>query len=73
MLRSTKARMKVVWDGGEAPELAEGELALHTEAPEFFSEHFSMQTYSQHLQSQRLGRTLLYAEVTSSTMDLLEG
>uniref|UniRef100_A0A672MYN9 Holocarboxylase synthetase n=1 Tax=Sinocyclocheilus grahami TaxID=75366 RepID=A0A672MYN9_SINGR len=38
-----------------------------------FSEHFSLQTYRQHLQTQRLGRTVLYADVTSSTMSMLDG
>ncbi|XP_066507604.1 biotin--protein ligase isoform X2 [Hoplias malabaricus] len=73
ILRSLKTRMRVMWDREDPAELAEGEVALHTEAPEFLSEHFSMETYSQNLQSQRLGRTLLYADVTSTTMDLLEG
>ncbi|KAJ0062184.1 hypothetical protein NL108_017421, partial [Boleophthalmus pectinirostris] len=36
-------------------------------------EHFSLQTYESHLRSRSLGRTLLYAEVVSSTMDLLDG
>ncbi|XP_037403434.1 biotin--protein ligase isoform X2 [Pygocentrus nattereri] len=73
VLHSLKTRLRVVWGREEPAELAEGELALHTEAPEFLSEHFSIQMYSQHLQSQRLGRTLLYADVTPTTMDLLEG
>ncbi|KAL7847549.1 hypothetical protein AOLI_G00222670, partial [Acnodon oligacanthus] len=73
VLHSLKTRLRVVWGREEPVELAEGELALHTEAPEFLSEHFSIQMYSQHLQSQRLGRTLLYADVTPTTMDLLEG
>ncbi|XP_026872786.2 biotin--protein ligase isoform X1 [Electrophorus electricus] len=67
------ARLRVVWGPGEAAMLAEGELALHPEAPEILPKHFCMQTYSRHLQTQRLGRTLLYANVTPTTMDLLEG
>ncbi|KAG9263645.1 biotin-protein ligase isoform X1 [Astyanax mexicanus] len=73
VLRSMKTRLRVAWGREEQTELAEGELALHTEPPEHLSEHFSMQTYTQHLQSRRLGRTLLYTDVTPTTMDLLEG
>lgn len=72
-VRSQKTSLRVIWGQEELGELGDGELALHTEAPEFLSEHFSMETYRQHLQSQRLGHTLLYADVTPTTMDLLEG
>ncbi|KAI5099886.1 biotin--protein ligase [Silurus meridionalis] len=72
-LRSQKTCLRVIWGQEELSELGSGELALHTEAPEIFSEHFSMETYRQHLQSQRLGHTLLYTDVTPTTMDLLEG
>ncbi|KAK3521796.1 hypothetical protein QTP70_018286, partial [Hemibagrus guttatus] len=72
-VRAQKTSLRVIWGQEELSELGDGELALHTEAPEFLSEHFSMETYRQHLQSQRLGHTLLYADVTPTTMDLLEG
>lgn len=72
-VRSKMTSLRVIWGQEELDELGNGELALHTEAPEFLSEHFSMETYRQHLQSQRLGHTLLYADVTPTTMDLLEG
>lgn len=35
--------------------------------------HFSMKIYDMNLKTTLLGRTVLYAEVASSTMDLLEG
>lgn len=35
--------------------------------------HFCLETYRQNLQTDLLGRTLLYAEVATTTMDLLEG
>lgn len=72
-VRSQKTSLRVIWGQSELSELGDGELALHTEVPEFLSEHFSMETYRQNLQSQRLGHTLLYADVTPTTMDLLEG
>ncbi|XP_072303087.1 biotin--protein ligase isoform X2 [Eucyclogobius newberryi] len=49
--------VSLVWDSAEAP----------------CPQHFSLQTYQSHLRSRLLGRTLLYAEVVSSTMDLLDG
>lgn len=72
-VRSQKTSLRVIWGQEELGALGDGELALHTEAPEILSEHFSMETYKEHLQSQQLGHTLLYADVTSTTMDLLEG
>ncbi|XP_027007207.2 biotin--protein ligase isoform X1 [Tachysurus fulvidraco] len=72
-VHAQKTSLRVIWGQEEPSELGDGELALHTEAPEFLSEHFSMEIYMQHLQSQRLGHTLLYADVTPTTMDLLEG
>ncbi|XP_050976887.1 biotin--protein ligase [Labeo rohita] len=73
VVRSTAGVLRAVWAGDEPPDLREGELALHAEPPESFSEHFSPQTYRRHLQTRRLGRTVLYADVTSTTMDLLDG
>ncbi|XP_067113908.1 biotin--protein ligase isoform X1 [Osmerus mordax] len=75
-LKSSKASLKVVSSsdiqcGSQVPE---GTLALVTDSPrELNSEQFSLQTYIQHLGTTKLGRTLLYAEVTPTTMDLLEG
>ncbi|XP_062869938.1 biotin--protein ligase [Trichomycterus rosablanca] len=73
VLRSSRTSLRVAWGREKPGELGEGEIALHTEAPQVLSEHFSMETYGQHLRSQRLGHTLLYADVTPTTMDLLEG
>lgn len=73
VLRSAAGVLKVLWAGDEPPDLADGERAFHTEPPESFSEHFSLQTYRRHLQTQRLGQTVIYADVTTTTMDLLDG
>ena len=75
-LKSSKASLKVVSSieiqcGSQVPE---GTLALVTDSPqELNPEQFSLQTYIQHLGTTKLGHTLLYAEVTPTTMDLLEG
>ncbi|KAK7907074.1 hypothetical protein WMY93_015686 [Mugilogobius chulae] len=71
LLRLPKVSLRVV-SCSEAE--AEGPVQLlldSSEAP--CPQHFSLQTYSSHLRSRELGRTVLYAEVVSSTMDLLEG
>ncbi|TSK16182.1 Biotin--protein ligase [Bagarius yarrelli] len=72
-VRAQKTKLRVIWSEDELSKLGDRELALHIQAPESLSEHFSMETYKQHLQTQRLGHTLLYADVTPTTMDLLEG
>lgn len=37
------------------------------------STQFNMETYSRNLKSSHLGHVVLYADITTSTMDLLEG
>ncbi|KAM9539220.1 biotin--protein ligase isoform 1-T1 [Salvelinus alpinus] len=77
LLKCSKAFLKVVPSAelqAGPPLLPKGTLALVTDAPEAQSwEQFSLQTYSQHLETRALGRTLLYTQVTPTTMDLLEG
>ncbi|KAJ3589269.1 hypothetical protein NHX12_010114 [Muraenolepis orangiensis] len=51
-----------------------GCLALVTHPPEPASwDYFSLDTYKSHLHTRLLGRTVLYADVVPTTMDLLEG
>lgn len=51
-----------------------GPLALITDSSVLpTSAQFCLESYTQNLKSSRLGHTLLYAEVVTSTMDLLEG
>ncbi|XP_049447453.1 biotin--protein ligase isoform X1 [Epinephelus fuscoguttatus] len=58
----------------DGPSLPEGSLALVTNSSESQSwAQFSMETYSKNLKTSLLGHTLLYAEVVTSTMDLLQG
>lgn len=54
--------------------LPEGSLALVTDSSDSQSwAQFCIETYSNNLKTSLLGHTLLYAEVVTSTMDLLEG
>ncbi|XP_053188230.1 biotin--protein ligase isoform X2 [Scomber japonicus] len=56
------------------PLLPESSLVLVTDSEESQRwELFNMETYSSNLKTRVLGRTLLYADVVTSTMDLLEG
>ncbi|XP_078121551.1 biotin--protein ligase isoform X2 [Sander vitreus] len=56
------------------PSLPEGSLALVTNSSESQSwPHFSMETYSKNLKTSLLGHAVLYAEMVTSTMDLLQG
>lgn len=58
----------------DGPVLPEGSLAMVIDSSESQSwAQFSMETYSKNLKTSILGRTVLYAEVATSTMDLLEG
>ncbi|XP_068577396.1 biotin--protein ligase isoform X1 [Cebidichthys violaceus] len=58
----------------DGPSLPEGSVALVTDSLESQSwPQFSMETYRENLKTGLLGHTLLYAEVATSTMDLLQG
>ncbi|XP_034539269.1 biotin--protein ligase isoform X2 [Notolabrus celidotus] len=49
-------------------------LVLVTDSPQTQSwTHFNMEIYKENLKTSLLGHTLLYAEVVTSTMDLLDG
>ncbi|KAL2095419.1 hypothetical protein ACEWY4_010138 [Coilia grayii] len=73
MLGSPKSRLKLLSGAELQTDLPEGVLALLPTTPELVSEQFNLQAYSHHLHTHTLGRTLLYAEATPTTMDLLEG
>ncbi|XP_076606365.1 biotin--protein ligase [Chaetodon auriga] len=76
LLTLSKASFKMVPSSElqDDPFLPEGSLALVIDSSESQCwPQFSMETYSKNLKTSILGHTLLYAEVTTSTMDLLEG
>ncbi|XP_044078365.1 biotin--protein ligase isoform X3 [Siniperca chuatsi] len=76
LLTLSKASLRMVScsELQDCPLLPEGSLALVTNSSESQSwAQFSMETYTKNLKTSLLGRTLLYAEVVTSTMDLLEG
>ncbi|XP_056298565.1 biotin--protein ligase isoform X1 [Pseudoliparis swirei] len=58
----------------DSPSLPGSSLALVTDSSESQSSpQFSMETYRENLKTSLLGHTVLYAEVATSTMDLLQG
>ncbi|XP_029029227.1 biotin--protein ligase isoform X2 [Betta splendens] len=57
----------------DGPWLTDGQLALVTDSSEAQSCQFSMETYRKNLKTKFLGHTLLYADIVTSTMDLLQG
>ncbi|XP_015253856.1 PREDICTED: biotin--protein ligase isoform X1 [Cyprinodon variegatus] len=72
IIRFSKASFRMVasTDPCEGPVVPEDCLSLITESED--TKQF-METYCKHLRTKELGNTVLYAEVATSTMDLLEG
>ncbi|XP_041089099.1 biotin--protein ligase [Polyodon spathula] len=73
ILRSSKVSLKVVSALQPGVELMEGIIPLVTQPSGFSSEQLDLQTYSRSLRSRSLGQIVLFAEVTPTTMDLLDG
>ncbi|XP_074528972.1 biotin--protein ligase isoform X1 [Halichoeres trimaculatus] len=75
LVKVSKSPMKMVsWSELQGSDQPQDSLVLVTDSPQTQSwTHFSMETYKQNLKSSLLGHTVLYAEVVTSTMDLLEG
>lgn len=76
LLTFSKAFLRMVsWSELQAGSVhPDGQLALVVAADEPQQlPHFCLETYSKNLKTDVLGHTLLYAEVATSTMDLLEG
>ncbi|XP_034405713.1 biotin--protein ligase isoform X1 [Cyclopterus lumpus] len=76
LLALSKASLSLVSSSElqDGPSLPAGSLALVTDSSESHSwPQFSMETYRENLKTSLLGHTVLYAEVATSTMDLLQG
>lgn len=72
VLRLNRAALRLA-SCSEAPS-AEGAVSLLWDSVDSPNPQiFNLNIYRQHLRSEQLGRTLLYADVVSSTMDLLDG
>lgn len=76
IIKLSKASLKMVTNAEvqDGSLLPDGCFALVTNSPQSQSwDQFSMDTYTKNLKTSLLGHTLLYAEVTTTTMDILEG
>ncbi|KAM7032433.1 biotin--protein ligase [Passerculus sandwichensis] len=70
---SSKVSLRFVPSRESKVEVAPSLVPVITEMGSFSSEHFSLHTYQQHLHTKKLGKILLFTEVTTSTMNLLDG
>ncbi|NWW66328.1 BPL1 ligase, partial [Ifrita kowaldi] len=70
---SSKVSLKFVSSCESKVEVTPSLMPVVTEMGSFSSEHFSLKTYQEHLQTKKLGKILLFTEVTTTTMDLLDG
>lgn len=70
---SSKVSLKFVSSWESKPEITPSLMPVITKMGSFSSEHFSLKTYQQNLQTKKLGKILLFTEVTTTTMNLLDG
>ncbi|XP_071286227.1 biotin--protein ligase isoform X1 [Agelaius tricolor] len=70
---SSKVSLKFVPSLESKVEVTPSLVPVITDMGSFSSEHFSLQTYQQHLHTKKLGKILLFTEVTTTTMNLLDG
>ncbi|KAM6144440.1 biotin--protein ligase [Phoenicopterus ruber ruber] len=70
---SSKVSLKFVSSRESKMEITPSLMPVITEMGSFSSEYFSLKTYQQNLQTKKLGKILLFAEVTTTTMNLLDG
>ncbi|GAB1300454.1 Biotin--protein ligase [Apodemus speciosus] len=73
IIKSSKLSLKFVSSYTSEAEITPSSIPVVTDPETFSSEHFSLETYRQNLQTARLGKVILFAEVTSTTMSLLDG
>lgn len=73
VIKSSKLSLKFVSSYTSEIEITPSSLPVITEAEAFSSEHFNLEIYRQNLQTKQLGKIILFAEVTPTTMNLLDG
>ncbi|KAM6288297.1 biotin--protein ligase [Spheniscus humboldti] len=70
---SSNVSLKFVSSCESKMEITPSLMPVITEMGSFSSEHFSLKTYQQNLHTKKLGKILLFTEVTTTTMNLLDG
>ncbi|XP_053772931.1 biotin--protein ligase isoform X4 [Desmodus rotundus] len=73
VIKSSKLSLKFVPSCTPEVEVTPAALPVVTDTTSFSSEHFNLEIYRQTLQTKQLGKVVLFAEVASTTMDLLDG
>uniref|UniRef100_A0A8C6QJX2 Biotin--protein ligase n=2 Tax=Nannospalax galili TaxID=1026970 RepID=A0A8C6QJX2_NANGA len=73
VIKSSKLSLKFISSCTSEVEITPSSIPVVTDSETFSSEHFNLEIYRQNLQSTRLGKVILFAEVTPTTMSLLDG
>ncbi|KAF7251066.1 Biotin--protein ligase [Varanus komodoensis] len=73
LIRSSKVSLKFVSSCSKEIEVTPLLMPVVTEMAAFSSEHFCLERYKENLHTEKLGKVVLFAEVTSTTMNLLDG
>lgn len=72
-IKSSKLSLRLVPTHMPDMEVTPTALPVVTDTAAFSCEHFDLEIYRRNLQTKQLGKVILFAEVTSSTMNLLDG
>ncbi|XP_060090262.1 biotin--protein ligase [Heteronotia binoei] len=73
VIDSNKVSLKFVSSCNAEIEITSSLIPVVTKVETFTSEYFILEIYKQNLQTRNLGRVVLFTEVTSTTMNLLDG
>ncbi|XP_029459323.1 biotin--protein ligase isoform X2 [Rhinatrema bivittatum] len=73
VIKSSRMALRVMASYQPGAEVTPSLMPLVTQPVGFMSEHFSLEVYRGNLQTKKLGKIVLFSEVTSTTMDLLDG
>ncbi|XP_053420682.1 biotin--protein ligase isoform X3 [Nycticebus coucang] len=73
VIKSSKLSLKFVSSRTSEIEITPSFIPVITDTETFSSENFNLEIYRQNLQTKRFGKIILFAEVTPTTMSLLDG
>ncbi|XP_008050475.1 biotin--protein ligase [Carlito syrichta] len=73
VIKSSKLSLKFVSSYTCEIEITPSSIPVITDTETFSSENFNLEIYRQNLQTKILGKIILFAEVTPTTMNLLDG
>lgn len=73
VIRSSKLSLKFISSYTSEIEITPSAIPVVTDTESFSSENFDFEIYRQNLKTRKLGKVILFAEVTPTTMSLLDG